>query len=86
MVIDLGGFDEALDMGDALPGGGDLDILWRILIAGFEVLYEPSVQALHEHRSEADAAARQIIGHHRALIAWLTKCFSAPEVRNLRKY
>jgi GT2 family glycosyltransferase len=74
LVLDLGGFDEALDMGDALPGGGDLDILWRILEAGFEVLYEPAVRALHEHRSDAVEAARQIMGHHRALIAWLTKC------------
>jgi GT2 family glycosyltransferase len=76
LVLDLGGFDEALDLGDALPGGGDLDILWRILNAGFEVLYEPAVRALHEHRSDAVAAARQIMGHHRALIAWLTKCFA----------
>src|SRR5690606_31184923 len=27
----IGGFDTALDMGAVLPGGGDLDILWRLL-------------------------------------------------------
>jgi len=73
-VVELGGFDEALDLGTALPGGGDLDILWRLLDAGHEVLYDPSVQARHEHRADRGSAARQIAGHNRALIAWLTKC------------
>ena len=33
VILELGGFDEALDMGAVLPGGGDLDILWRVLEA-----------------------------------------------------
>lgn len=74
LVLDLGGFDEALDLGEALPGGGDLDILWRILDGGHDVRYEPSVRALHEHRADAASAVRQICGHNRALVAWLTKC------------
>jgi GT2 family glycosyltransferase len=73
-VLQLGGFDEALDLGAALPGGGDLDIFWRLLGAGYEVLYDPAVRARHEHRADRDSAARQIVGHNRALIAWLTKC------------
>jgi GT2 family glycosyltransferase len=74
LVLDLGGFDEALDLGDALPGGGDLDILWRVLDAGHDVRYDPAVRARHEHRADAESAIRQICGHNRALIAWLTKC------------
>jgi GT2 family glycosyltransferase len=74
LVLDLGGFDEALDLGEALPGGGDLDILWRILDAGNDVRYEPAVRARHEHRADAASAVRQICGHNRALVAWLTKC------------
>ncbi len=69
----LGGFDEALDMGAVLPGGGDQDILWRALEAGHEVVYEPRVQAWHEHRSDVEAVGRQIAGHGRALVATLTK-------------
>lgn len=72
-VLELGGFDEALDMGEPLPGGGDLDMLWRVLDAGFEVVYEPSVRARHEHRKEIEASVGQIIGHNRALIAMLVK-------------
>jgi GT2 family glycosyltransferase len=70
---ELGGFDEALDMGAVLPGGGDQDMLWRVLEAGHEVVYEPRVQAWHEHRSDVEAVGRQIAGHGRALIATLTK-------------
>ncbi len=73
VVLEMGGFDEALDLGPELPGGGDLDILWRLLTAGWEVVYEPRVHALHEHRREADAALLQIAEHNRALIATLTK-------------
>ncbi|MDQ3555182.1 MAG: glycosyltransferase, partial [Gemmatimonadota bacterium] len=78
-ILKLGGFDEALDMGPALPGGGDLDILWRVLDAGLEVVYAPTVRALHEHRRDADAAVAQIVEHNRSLIAVLTKAlWSAP--------
>jgi len=73
VLVELGGFDEALDMGAALPGGGDLDILWRVLEAGYEIVYEPRVAAKHEHRRERHAAEMQILEHNRALIATLTK-------------
>lgn len=72
-VRQLGGFDQALDMGAALPGGGDHDMLWRLLQAGYEVVYEPSAVARHEHRRELPAAEAQIVGHQRALIALLSK-------------
>lgn len=72
-ALALGGFDEALDRGAALPGGGDHDMLWRMLQAGWDVLYEPSARVLHEHRRERSAAEAQVVGHQRALIALLTK-------------
>jgi len=73
IILELGGFDEALDMGAPLAGGGDFDIIWRTLNAGYEVIYEPRVQARHEHRREIDAAISQILAHNRALIVVLTK-------------
>ncbi|HEX7089584.1 MAG TPA: glycosyltransferase [Longimicrobiales bacterium] len=69
----LGGFDEALDLGDVLPGGGDLDIIWRMLRAGHELVYEPDALAWHEHRESISSAVEQIAGHQRALLAFLTK-------------
>jgi hypothetical protein len=44
-ALELGGFDEALDMGSVLPGGGEQDMLWRVLAAGHHVVYEPRVRA-----------------------------------------
>ena len=72
-ALAAGGFDEALDMGPRLPGGGDHDMLWRLLAAGHEAVYRPEAVAWHEHRAETDAAYDQIVGHQRALVAFLTK-------------
>jgi GT2 family glycosyltransferase len=73
VALALGGFDEALDMGMPLPGGGDHDLLWRALRAGHAVVYEPEALAWHEHRTEAAAACDQIVGHQRAVVAFLAK-------------
>ena len=72
-ALGLGGFDQALDLGPALPGGGDHDMLWRILQAGYSVVYQPGAVAHHEHRRELKDAENQIVGHQKALIALLTK-------------
>ena len=46
----LGGFDEALDTGRPLPGGGDLDMLYRLARAGGPIVVEPRCLVMHEHR------------------------------------
>jgi glycosyltransferase involved in cell wall biosynthesis len=51
----LGGFDEALDTGAAVPGGGDLDIFYRIIRAGYALVYEPRFLVFHQHRREMKA-------------------------------
>ncbi|MBE9188814.1 glycosyltransferase [Gloeocapsopsis crepidinum LEGE 06123] len=48
----LGGFDEALDTGASLPGGGDLDIFYRVIRAGYPLVYEPQYLVFHQHRQE----------------------------------
>lgn len=72
-ALALGGFDVALDLGDALPGGGDLDIIWRTARAGHMVVYDPRVQARHEHRSAVHDTVAQILGHNQSLIVLLDK-------------
>ncbi len=50
-ALDLAGpFDVALDTGRPMPGGGDLDMLIRMVIAG-RVVFEPSMVVFHEHRA-----------------------------------
>jgi len=73
VVLALRGFDVSLDLGSVLPGGGDLDILWRVLTGGFSIIYEPRALAWHEHRRELPAVFNQIVGHQLSLIAFLTK-------------
>ena len=73
VALELGGFDEALDLGSPLAGGGDHDLLWRALEAGWRVEYRPDALAWHEHRREIAAVHRQIIGHQRAVLAFLGK-------------
>jgi hypothetical protein len=52
---ELGGFDEALDTGPAVPGGGDLDIFYRVIRAGLPLVYEPRFLVFHQHRREMSA-------------------------------
>ena len=55
----LGGFDEALDTGAAVPGGGDLDIFYRIIRAGHTLVYEPRFLVFHQHRRDMKSLLRQ---------------------------
>jgi len=71
-ALAVGGFDELLER-PQLPGGGDHDMLWRLLTAGCNVRYEPAAVAWHEHRREAGAAYSQIVGHQRGFLAFLIK-------------
>jgi glycosyltransferase involved in cell wall biosynthesis len=59
VLRDLGGFDEALDTGTPLPGGGDLDIFYRIIRAGHTLVYEPRYMVFHEHRASEPSLRRQ---------------------------
>ncbi len=76
VALELGGFDEALDMGAAMPGGGDSDMLWRVLEAGYDVVYEPEAQVWHEHRRETSETINQIVGHNMSTIAMLAKALT----------
>lgn len=70
---ELHGFDEALDTGRPLPGGGDLDMLHRVARAGHEIVYEPRAIVRHRHRREEAELRSQLTGHQRAFMAFLVK-------------
>jgi GT2 family glycosyltransferase len=72
-AVEIGGFDEALGLRPVLPGGDELDVLWRFLVAGYEIVYEPDALAWHEHRRELGAVFDQMVGHQRGLTGFLTK-------------
>ena len=80
LMLALGGFDEALDTGPPLPGGGDLDAFYRVVRAGHVIAYEPQLLAFHQHRREMAALRRQYwswgIGH----MAFTAKSYRADPV------
>ena len=51
-LVELGGFDDALDTGAPLPGGGDLDMFYRVIRAGYPLVREPTLLVYHQHRRE----------------------------------
>jgi glycosyltransferase involved in cell wall biosynthesis len=69
----LGGFDEALDTGPPLPGGGDLDIWSRLVRAGHALVYEPRLLVFHRHRLDRAGLRRQYWSWGEAFMAYVTK-------------
>jgi glycosyltransferase involved in cell wall biosynthesis len=59
MLRSMGGFDEALDTGADVPGGGDLDIFYRVIRSGYALVYEPGFMVFHQHRRDMHALRRQ---------------------------
>jgi GT2 family glycosyltransferase len=60
LMRSLGGFDEAIDAGAYLPGGGDLDALFRVVRSGRPLVYEPRMLVRHQHRRDLKGLRRQV--------------------------
>lgn len=79
----LNGFDEALDTGKPLPGGGDHDIFYRVVRAGYPLIYEPGCLVFHHHRRDRAQLRRQYWSWGLAIMAFLGKCHQQdPEMRS----
>lgn len=74
-ALRIGGFDEALDTGPPLPGGGDLDIFSRMIRAGAPLVYEPRMLVFHRHRPEMEALRRQYFSWGTGLMAFVSKTY-----------
>lgn len=73
----VGLFDPALDVGTATLGGGDHDLFFRVLRAGYLCVYEPAAVVRHRHRRSV-AELRHLLycyGH-------ATRCFFEREELN----
>jgi len=46
----VGLFDETLGRGTKATGGDDIDVIYRILKAGYKAIYDPRAVVLHRHR------------------------------------
>jgi hypothetical protein len=82
VLDELGGFDEALDTGRTLPGGGDIDMFFRVVRSGWPMRYEPSAVVRHEHRRDHAGLRRQYRSWGTGFMAFLAKTASErPEDR-----
>lgn len=69
----IDGFDVALDTGRPLPGGGDLDIYYRIVRAGHVMVYEPGMAVFHQHRADLPGLKRQYWSWGLGFMAFVVK-------------
>ena len=74
-VLALGGFDEALDTGASLPGGGDLDIFYRILRAGHAIVTDPQCLVFHQHRRSYEDLRHQMWTWGLGFMAFVAKSY-----------
>ena len=82
----LGGFDEALDTGPPLPGGGDLDIFYRVVRGGYRLVYVPGLLVHHEHRRDMPGLAKQYHSWGLSVMALVRKNQGTdPEMRAQRR-
>jgi len=71
----LGGFDVALDVGTRAGGGGDIEMLHRVVVSGHAVAYRPAALVWHRHRPTLPALRRQLFDNGRSFGAYLITCF-----------
>ena len=66
-------FPPELDAGTETESGGDTYMLSRLLAAGDRVVYEPESFVFHQHRDDAPALRKAVLGYGIGLSAALTK-------------
>jgi glycosyltransferase involved in cell wall biosynthesis len=83
LLLKLNGFDEALDTGKPLPGGGDHDIFYRVVRANYPLIYEPDCVVFHQHRRTHAQLRHQYWTWGLAIMAFLSKCHQYdPDMRS----
>lgn len=87
VLLALGGFDEALDTGPPLPGGGDLDIFYRVVRSGRPLVYEPAMLVFHRHRRDHLGLRRQYWSWGTGFMAFVMKTYRTDpsQRRNLQR-
>ncbi len=69
----VGGLDPALGPGTAAKNGEDLDIYFRIIKAGYQIVYLPSALVRHRHRADYAALRDQFYTYGVGFAAYMAK-------------
>jgi O-antigen biosynthesis protein len=75
----IGYFDPALDVGTLTNGGGDLEMFFRVLKAGYALVYEPQAMLRHRHRREYQRLKTQIQSNGSLYALWLCIAMAYPD-------
>lgn len=89
VAVALGGFDTALDVGTPTGGGGDLEMFFRVVAAGHELVYEPAAVVRHRHRASDEELHRQLRGNGSGSFSFLLgagRFYGEQEARALRRF
>jgi GT2 family glycosyltransferase len=66
----IGLMEEALGPGMPSGVGEDTYLFYKVLKAGYSLIYEPAAYVWHKHRSELSALRRQIYGYSKGHVAY----------------
>lgn len=80
----VGGLDPVLGPGTPATNGEDLDIYFRIVEAGYQLVYQPSALVHHVHRTDYAALRQQFYTYGVGFTAYLTKVVIANPLDGLR--
>ena len=69
----IGLLDPALGAGSPTGCSEDTDLFYRVLAAGFTIVYEPAAYVWHHHRSDMRALRRQIYAYSKGHVAYHLK-------------
>lgn len=84
VLVELGGFDAALGAGTPSASGEDVDIFFRIIVAGGALVYEPRAIVRHFHRQTGAASTKQIQGYKSGASAFVFReLLMVPAARGL---
>jgi glycosyltransferase involved in cell wall biosynthesis len=70
-----GFFDPALDVGTPSAGGGDIEMLHRVVASNATVVYDPNVLVWHLHRPDMNALYKQVFNNGRSFVCYLLTCY-----------
>lgn len=70
----IGLFDTALDVGTPSGGGGDVEMLHRLVARGHTLAYTPEAIVWHTHRREMAALRKQLFNNGRGFGCYLLTC------------
>jgi GT2 family glycosyltransferase len=73
VLAQLGGWDELLGAGSAFDGAGDLDLVYRALVSGFDLLHLPAARTCHFGFRDWSTGRDVIRGRFRGVGAAYTK-------------